>query len=696
MRKVNILAAVCLFSVAAMAQQSVLGIRQLDAAEAARIRSAAFRQEAPQALLGNAAPCLSAPLEAKVPQARAEALAEGEQYVGYFSNETDLMGMGFEADRITAATFYDAGICQKYAGDRVTRLSAMLGTSVSGCTLWIAESLEGPRAAEAEIPAESLPSADGGTVEAVLDAPFTIPAEGFYIGYDLEFLPEAERPAQYYPALVNIDGMMGSGTAFFSTDGSAFDDLTSYYASSYGYVFVLGMQACVESERHSARDLALLDFESMAYLFDRSHCNDEGQYPVTIIGSVLNYGIESVESFTLAVSCNGQPYSEIPFTSESAIRPFGGARFATQIPVEDTANMATFTFEVAAVGSGQDEYADNDEAALPLMMFYSPEQAAAKTPLLELYTTGQCPNCPYGHAAVSAAATTSHPAIVAHHVGFYTDEFTIGESNVYMNAFGVGGAPSAVADRAWNSYNGAYAFSTGYTDAAAGGEVINQYLSEAGALIPAFATITAVPSYDADTRRLTVAVSGTKSDAALFDYVMAAPRVHAYLTEDGLVGDQIRPGGFFGSYIDTDYVHDHVLRAILGEDTEWGVVPEWNGDTYTATFTATLDPEWVPENMNIVVFISNESGEGPWHHAVMNAAQVNLSGEDTGIDAASASDTFAVWGGEGRVCLSGEYRSFRVYTLQGAEVPAAGLAPGIYVVAVDTESGTQVRKVAVR
>ena len=93
---------------------------------------------------------------------------------------------------------------------------------------------------------------------------------------------------------------------------------------------------------------------------------------------------------------------------------------------------------------------------------------------------------------------------------------------------------------------------------------------------------------------------------------------------------------------------------------------------------------------------SGEDSESPWNHAVMNAAQVNLSGKDTGISAAPAGEGFAAWGGEGRVCLSGDFRSFRVYTLQGAEVPASGLAAGIYVVAVETDGGTQVRKVAVR
>ena len=696
MRKVNILAAVCLFSVAAMAQQPTPGIRQLTPSELGRAQHAAPATLAPQALPQGGGIRLSAPLKAEAPQARAEALGEGERYVGYFSN-SDMLSMGFELSSMSAATFYDPDICRKYTGDQVTRLSATFTGELLKCTLWLSETLGGPRLAEAEIPAGSLPSAQGGTVEAVLDAPYTITADGFYIGYDVEMLAAADQPAQYYPLAFNADGTMGSGTALLSSDGTLYDDLTSYYASSYGYVLVLGMQACVQSQNHSDYDLALLDFESMTYLLNAGDLDGQGQYPATILGSVMNYGSETVDGFDLIVYCNGEPYGTLPFETDGGIASFKGGRFAVTVPVLSSFSLASFSFEVGGLAGGStDQYEANNSAELPLMRFYEPEQAVAKTPLLELYTTGQCVNCPYGHAVVSAAAATSHPAIVAHHVGFYEDDYTMQESYTYMYEFGVGGAPSAVADRAWNAYDGAYVFSTGYTNAAAGGEVVNQYLSEAGAFIPAFATITAVPSYDADTRTLTVNVSGTKSDADLFDYVMTAPRVHAYLTEDGLVGDQIRPGGLRGSYVDASYVHDHVLRTVLGEDAAWGVAPVWYDDTYTATFTATLDPEWVPENMNIVVFLTNEDSESLWNHAVMNAAQVNLSGEDTGLSTAPAGEGFAAWGGEGRVCLSGDFRSFRVYTLQGAEVPASGLAPGIYVVAVDTESGTQVRKVAVR
>ena len=53
-----------------------------------------------------------------------------------------------------------------------------------------------------------------------------------------------------------------------------------------------------------------------------------------------------------------------------------------------------------------------------------------------------------GVAKKSAAAATSHPAIVAHHVGFYEDDYTMQESYTYMYEFGVGGAPTVPAGAA--------------------------------------------------------------------------------------------------------------------------------------------------------------------------------------------------------------------------------------------------------
>lgn len=671
-----------------MAQQPTLGVRQLSPAEAFKA--------APAPALRGGGPRLSAPLKAKAPQARAEALGEGEQYVGYFDEEG---GIGYNAGSgtVTMATFCDPLLTGRYVGDQVTRLRAYFYQDISSCTLWLSETLGGERLMEFDIPAESLPGAEGGIVEVQLPTPYTIPANGFYIGYDAA-CRETGEGEQYYPLILGMSGLLRSEGALLSTDGgNSWSDLTDSYYSSSGFLLTLGMDAAIVSENHSGYDLAITDFHADSYVVDRSYDNGQGAYPMIVVGSVVNYGTEASTGFNLSVSCNGEEYWETRLQFQSPLESFTGGLFMMTLPVDLSLAEATFSFTASPLDAATTDLCEsNNTTPLPTMIFYDPDQAVAKTPLIEMYTGAGCVFCPYGHASVSAAAATSHPAIVAHHVGYEPDIYTIDESYTYMDAFGVGGAPSATSDRAWVILNDGCVFSTSYDNAEEGGAAVNDAISMTGVLIPAFATITAVPSYNPDTRELTVTVSGAKSDAALFDHVMAAPRVHAYLTEDGLVGDQIRPNAFGGRYTDHNYVHDHVLRAVLGEDAAWGVAPVWDGDNYTATFTATLDPEWVPENMNIVAFITNESGEGPWNHAVMNAAQVDLAGKDTGISATPAGEGFAAWGGEGRVCLSGDFRSFRVYTLQGAEVPASGLAAGIYVVAVETDGGTQVRKVAVR
>lgn len=696
MRKLNFLAAACLLSAAAMAQQPTLGIRQLSPAELGRAQHAAPATLAPQALPQGGGPRLSAPLKAKAPQARAEALGEGERYVGYYGGDWDYY-FSLDTLKVSMATHYDAGLCKKYVGDPITRISADFGNAISECTLWIAETLGGPRLAEVEIPAGDLPGAMGGNVEVQLETPVPVPAGGYYLGYDMVCLEDFKEQPEYYPISFASGAVAGSGIMLVSfDDGQSWLDYTWGFGQSMGAA-ALAVRTAIKSQNHSDYDLALTDFHCDRLLFDETTRADDGSFSATVGCTIMNYGFQPVQGLTIGIYANGELDFTMPISAEGGIPSLAGGLLTFPLSIPSTMNNPVFSFEIIELEGGvQDQYAANNSATLPPMRFYAPEQAAAKTPLLELYTTGQCVNCPYGHAAVKAAAATSHPAIVAHHVGFGVDAFTIEESNVYLNAFEVPGAPYAISNRSWLASDAACFFGTGYYDASEGAEEINEKISASNASVPAFATITAVPSYNPDTRTLTVNVSGTKSDAALFDYVMTAPRVHAYLTEDGLVGDQMRPGGLRGSYVDTDYVHDHVLRAILGEDAAWGVAPVWYGGNYTATFTATLDPEWVPENMNIVVFLSNEDSESPWNHAVMNAAQVNLSGKDTGISAAPAGEGFAAWGGEGRVCLSGDFRSFRVYTLQGAEVPASGLAAGIYVVAVETDGGTQVRKVAVR
>ena len=75
--------------------------------------------------------------------------------------------------------------------------------------------------------------------------------------------------------------------------------------------------------------------------------------------------------------------------------------------------------------------------------------AAPKMPLVELFTSQFCANCPAGEATMELALTHSGAQVahLYHHAGYAPDAFTITESETLATELGVNSAPSMCIDR---------------------------------------------------------------------------------------------------------------------------------------------------------------------------------------------------------------------------------------------------------
>ena len=116
-----------------------------------------------------------------------------------------------------------------------------------------------------------------------------------------------------------------------------------------------------------------------------------------------------------------------------------------------------------------------------------------------------------------------------------------------------------------------------------------------------FATIGMKPAYDPATRQLTVEVNGSLSEDALPIYGDLA--VTLMLTEDGVTSYQRYVNTRTGRIAtNNNYKHNHVLRAYITAPT--GDKVETQGDTYSGSFSITLDEAWNPENLNLVGIVT--------------------------------------------------------------------------------------------
>jgi hypothetical protein len=92
------------------------------------------------------------------------------------------------------------------------------------------------------------------------------------------------------------------------------------------------------------------------------------------------------------------------------------------------------------------------------------------------------------------------------------------------------------------------------------------------------------------------------------------------LTESGIIDaqDDFEAGG-----IVDDYVHKHVLRDMMTPVTGAPVLSSIiTGQTFSETYTKTLDAGWEADNMEIIAFVSLVNGSD---FPVIQAASVHLT-----------------------------------------------------------------------
>ena len=127
---------------------------------------------------------------------------------------------------------------------------------------------------------------------------------------------------------------------------------------------------------------------------------------------------------------------------------------------------------------------------------------------------------------------------VAHHVGFYDDDFTIDESVEYLDLYGGGTyAPACMFDRTVVPDATSPVFGLSYQSVSGGAKVVKSYWDYVSE-IPTFITVDVNATYNNDTRTLDISVSGQAQQAAL---ARMNPKLTIFLTESGLSGKQLEP-----------------------------------------------------------------------------------------------------------------------------------------------------------
>ena len=219
--------------------------------------------------------------------------------------------------------------------------------------------------------------------------------------------------------------------------------------------------------------------------------------------------------------------------------------------------------------------------------------------LVEQFTSTGCTWCPTGSRALQALCDMRGDiAWVGIHELFSspTDPFATAQTDSIERYEHCTGYPLGSFDRAPGvEEEGEVCGVLSYTSATGGAQVFNNFLESINDA-PAWASIDINSTFDSQTRKAEIIVSGELVPD--FDERMGTDaKLTVYITEDELVAAQIDQGTTIN-----DYVHNNVLRFVPGGVR--GVRINKDGNTYKNVFNVDIPSNWNADKLNIVAFIS--------------------------------------------------------------------------------------------
>lgn len=257
--------------------------------------------------------------------------------------------------------------------------------------------------------------------------------------------------------------------------------------------------------------------------------------------------------------------------------------------------IAIVATAIAIIASGCDNIDSDDR----YQTIAKPElPGVPRTLLIQEFTGHNCRNCPTGAAAIKAIADAYPGRVIT--VGMHpegggpntaplgTQDFRCNEAQVMYLHYKPAGFPCAVFGGVETSAQTADWMT-----------VAIPFMS-----LEAPLDISANTLFNAENRSITV-----NYNVEMRQSVKTQLSIMVWLVENDIVGIQNDKGNYI-----MDYVHNHVLRTSLNGD--WGTPLALNADgvplaqyspleSFSGNATATLDPKWVADNCNIVVWVFN-------------------------------------------------------------------------------------------
>lgn len=572
---------------------------------------------------------------------------------GYCGESIDVeMGVGVNMS-LSAAICLPVTKFGQFAGNQIRTVRIGFGAAATQTTIFIAESLTGKKLYE-----QSVGGCRKGWNTIELTTPFDIPESDFYVGYTAKGNNH-----------IGLSGEANEDGCWLAYKG----EWDNAFQNGWGSVCI---QVGIGGDHMPQFDLAITKFYP-----EFKMSSQEG---VTVIAEIANKAIQTVTSYD--ITCKIGDKEAVTETVHTILKRGTSEIYKTRLLAEGLSKFNPITVKVSNINGSETDANENNNVAETQVYIY--KEAYPRKTLLEHFTTEKCSYCPGGAKTLTKAVDRNPNIIwVSHHVGYGVDEFTIKESNSYLPFYGsLNGAPMFMTDRTrMSNCPTEYPVTPIHTDYNIVATNLNEALS-----IPAFIKLDIESEYHTDAQEINVTVSG-EAFADFFEFEDSA-LVTVFLTEDSIKA--IAQAGAGGSYI-----HNHLIRAVLSD--VYGTPIEFDGNTFSQTFTGKIDSKWNLDNLNVIAFVNgmglNSAGEIDYINSPVYNAEIKLSPSIIAdIQPINKREEVYVYPEDGKIKVNGEYESLNVYTLGGNEVLNECLSSGIYLVKVIRADKVTVKKVVMK
>lgn len=344
---------------------------------------------------------------------------------------------------------------------------------------------------------------------------------------------------------------------------------------------------------------------------------------VTVKIQYFNLSKEPVTDLDYVVTVDGVAGSEQHTTIANPTAANSYGEFSFSVPAGDEDAEKNVSVEITKV-NGHDNGA-TDKTANGIIGVA--KNKYARNCVIEEFTTEKCPNCPrvagFLHTYLETADLTK-VFTVCHHSAYYTDWLTQACDNALTSLFNDAGytyAPAMAFNRQPN-FDSQYA--QGEMDNVTMPGNVNEietYVNyELAQLSDLQLTMAAVPN--ADTTQVTLTINGTCNNA----FNKADGLLTVYMTEDNIKAKS--QAGASGTFY-----QQHVIRYF---NSNWGDNITWDGNTFTKTYTISVNSAWKKADLKFVAFVNKHNASNVLDNPIYNSIGVPLIDPTTGISNVNA------------------------------------------------------------